>query len=148
MFQPHHTDAILVRFLDRQMNHRVTRISAMPVPFARFNPNRIAGRDYLRWSARELHTPDSSQHMQSLPHGVRMPRSPRHRFEGNAIHRKSCGRSGSYDLINPHRAREPILRPLAATAHLIRKYFHFFFPAICHYHDKRRSRETMTIFPV
>jgi hypothetical protein len=61
---------------------------------------------------------------------MRMPSRARPRFKRNAIHRKSRRRGSGHDLINPHRASEPILRPLAAAAHLASKYFHFFFPDV------------------
>jgi hypothetical protein len=127
MFQPHHINSVLVRFLYSQMDHGVPRISPVPVTFPRFNPNRIPRSNNLRPLARELHPPDSRQHMQSLPHRMRMPSRARPRFERNAIHRKSRRRGSGDNLINPHRASEPTLRPLAAAAHLVSKYFHFFF---------------------
>jgi hypothetical protein len=114
------------------MHHCVTRIGPVPVTFPRFNPNRIARTDYLRWSPRQLHPANSGQHVQSLSHRMRVPRGPCPRLEGNAIHRKPCWNGRRHDLIDPHCPSEPILRSFAATAHLVGKYFHFSTPHTCH----------------
>jgi hypothetical protein len=60
---------------------------------------------------------------------MRVPRGARSGLKRNPIHSKSGRRGSGYNLVNPHCASEPILRSLAATAHLVGKYFHFFFPA-------------------
>ena len=61
VFEPDGLDALLVGFLNGEMNHGVGGAGAVPVAFAGFNPHRIAGANLLNWLACQLNAANSGQ---------------------------------------------------------------------------------------
>ena len=59
VLEPNDVHAVLVGFLNGEMNHGVGGVGAVPVAFAGFDPHGIAGANILNWLAGQLDAANS-----------------------------------------------------------------------------------------
>ena len=70
-------------FLNGDMGHRRGWSGAVPMLFARRNPDDVTRPNFLDWAPPAPCSAPTSSHNQSLPQRVRVPRSPSAGLEGD-----------------------------------------------------------------
>src|ERR1043166_6717021 len=80
------SDGIAVeRFLHCDVHHAGVGAGPVPMLFARWNPNRVAGADFAHGAALGLHPPGAEDDVQGLPERMGVPRGARARLEAHAV---------------------------------------------------------------
>src|SRR5450755_2337633 len=92
------------RFLHRDVDHAIGRRAAVPMLFARRNPDDVAGLDLVYRPALALDPADAGDHIERLAKGVRMPGRPRAWLKGYAGRDNPRRGLGGNDRILPDRA--------------------------------------------
>src|SRR5262249_61439459 len=83
VLEPLHVLAV-ERLLQRDMDHPGARPGAVPMLLARWNPDRVAGADFVDRSAPGLHAPRSGDDVQRLAERMGVPGGARARLEAHA----------------------------------------------------------------
>src|SRR6187200_104438 len=84
----------------------------MPVPFARLEPDNVAGADLLDGAAVPLHASTTGGDYQRLPEWMCVPGRAGTRFEGHDRAADARRRRSLKPRVDPHRTREPVRRSL------------------------------------
>src|SRR5579872_4292793 len=118
------------RFLHGDMGHAVARRSAVPVLFARRNPDHVARSKFAYRTALGLEAADAGDDIERLPKRVRVPIGSRARLERDAAGPNPRRRRRFDDRILPDRAGKTLFRRAAGRPRAGRMEVHVYPPLI------------------
>src|SRR4029077_3815446 len=101
------------RFLHGDMHHHRSRPGAVPVLFARRNPDHVAGADFAHLAAPALHPAAAGHDTQSLPERMGVPMGAGAGLEAHQAGADARRRRRMDDGVLPHDTGERVRRPAA-----------------------------------
>ena len=109
------------------MGHGDIGCGPVPVPFARREPDGIAGADFLHRAAFALRPAEAGNHNQGLAEGMGVPGGAGAGFEGDLSALNPLGIKGVEEGIDADLTREPCLGAFRRSPCSCAQYFHWSF---------------------